>query len=80
MTFIPQRAEQEFYDELDERLAKQAKAWKEAGNDQNVFLLSPPDFDYLSQLSRQHQPERPMDTDEANLPILFFRGVRVKPS
>ncbi len=78
MTFIPQRAEQEFYDELDERLANQPDDWQLLANNQKVFLLPPSDFDYLTKLKQQHQPARPIDRDENGLPILFFRGIRVK--
>ncbi|WP_020607328.1 hypothetical protein [Spirosoma spitsbergense] len=79
MTFIPQRAEQEFYDELNERLANQPGEWQVLANDQKAFLLSPSDFDYLLKLYQQHQPARPIDTDETGSPILLFRGIRVKP-
>ena len=79
MTFIPQRAEQEFYDELNERLANQPGEWQVLVNDQKAFLLSPSDFDYLLKPYQQHQPELPIETDETGLPILFFRGIRVKP-
>ncbi|MBC7572260.1 MAG: hypothetical protein H7319_21395 [Spirosoma sp.] len=79
MTFISQRAEQEFYEELNERLTKQPDEWKTLANDQKAFLLSPSDFDYLLKLYQQHQPARPIATDETGLPILLFRGIRVKP-
>ncbi|WP_018619515.1 hypothetical protein [Spirosoma luteum] len=79
MTFIPQRAEQEFYDELNDCLKNQPDEWQSVANDQKDFLLSPSDFDYLTQLYQQHQPELPIETDETGSPILFFRGIRVKP-
>ena len=79
MTFIPQRAEQELYDELNERLASLPTEWQSVANDQKAFLLPPSDFDYLTKLYQQHQPVRPIDTDDVGLPILFFRGIRVKP-
>ena len=79
MTFISQRAEQEFYDELDEHLAGQLGEWRSMANHQKVFLLSPSDFDYLTKLYQQHQPAQLIETDEVGLPILFFRGIRVKP-
>lgn len=79
MTFVPQRAEQEFYDELDECLAKQPDEWQALANDQKAFLLSSSDFDYLLKLYLQRQPARPIDTDETGSPILLFRGLRVKP-
>lgn len=78
MTFIPQRAEQEFYEELNDRLAKQPDEWQALPNDKKEFLLSPSDFDYLLKLYQQHQPAQPIATDETGLPILLFRGIRVK--
>lgn len=80
MTFIPQRAEQEFYDELNDRLANHPDEWQAMPDDQKQFLLPPSDFDYLLKLYQQHQPARPIDTDETGLPILLFRGIRVKPT
>ena len=78
MTFIPQRAEQEFYDELNELLANQPDDWQSLANDRKVFLLSSADVDYLAKLKQQHQSARPIDTDLDDFPILFFRGIRVK--
>lgn len=80
MTFIPQWAEQEFYDELDERLASQPDEWQSLANDQKVFLLPSADVDYLIKLKQQHQSALPIDTDLDDLPSLFFRGIRVKAS
>lgn len=78
MTFIPQRAEQEFYEELDGRLAKQPDEWQTLANDAKSFFIPPSDFGYLTKIYQQHQPTRPIDTDLDDLPILFFRDIRVK--
>lgn len=79
MTFIPQRAEQEFYDELDLRLASQPGEWRVLANGTKTFFLPLADFDYLVHLYQQHQFARPVEQDEAGRPMLFFRGIRVEP-
>lgn len=79
---IPQRAVQEFYDELLSVMESQPDEWVPLANDHKVLWVSPSDFDYYVQIRQQYSDllqTTPIETDTAGLSIVFFYGIRVKP-
>ena len=77
---IPQRAEQEFYEELTVLLNSQPDTWQAIPAHQKQFYVSPSDFDYYRKLTQQHLGAAAIETDTEGLPIMFFLGIRVMPA
>lgn len=78
---IPRRAEQEFYDDLKQIMDSQSAEWRAIAYDKKELLVSPSDFAYYLAIRQQYidQGETvPLDTD--GLPIVFFHGIRLKPT
>ncbi|GAB3542657.1 hypothetical protein [Spirosoma fluminis] len=83
MISIAQRAEQEFYDELDDILKKQSAEWQAIDADQKVLLVSPSDFAYYVKIRQQaidQSGSDPLEKDADGLPIVFYRDIRLKPT
>ncbi len=79
---IPQRAEQEFYDALNSILEKQPDEWVAIAHDQKELLVSPSDFAYYVKIRQQLIDQlgiAQFETDADGLPVVFFRGIRLKP-
>jgi len=79
---IPQRAVQEFYDELFSVMESQPDEWAAMANDHKELRVSPSDFDYYVAIRKQYSDPlktAPFETDAAGLPIVFFYGIRLKP-
>jgi hypothetical protein len=74
-----QRAEQEFYEELNVRLKSQPDEWQRIPADQKEFLVPPDDFQYYVAIRQDDGPQFYPEVDATGLPIVFFLGIRLKP-
>ncbi|GAB3510032.1 hypothetical protein GCM10027341_47870 [Spirosoma knui] len=83
VTTISQRAEQEFYDELDDILKKQSADWQAMDADQKVLTVPADDFAYYVKIRQQsidQSGSSPLEEDADGLPIVFYRDIRLKPT
>lgn len=76
---MSQRAEQEFYDEIDEILKNQPDQWHALTTDQKELRIATDMFRYYVELRRGYVEQGDINVDAAGLPVVFFRGIRLIP-
>ena len=76
---MSQRAEQEFYDEIDEILKNQPEQWHALATSQKELRIAPDMFRYYVALRRAYSGQGGIQADASGLPMVFFRGIRLKP-